>query len=158
MTRPSILHTLAIPLAAGSLLAACARSPASNLPSPLAAPPCADFSFPIYFESGSDDLTAPARAVLTDAVGRAKQCPVSKIEVLGLADADGPAHRNLILSRRRAVVVAKALVGAGLPGPDFDIEALGEAGARAPDGKPDPMRRRTEVVIHMAIPKAHQGV
>jgi outer membrane protein OmpA-like peptidoglycan-associated protein len=140
-------------LSAG-LLSACAQPPA---PKPVVAAPtpsCGDFSFPIYFETGSDDLTQAARAVLMDAAGQTKGCPVARIEVLGLADADGPAHRNLLLSRRRAAVVAKALVGAGLPGPDFDIEAIGETGARAADGKPDPMRRRTEVVIHMATPKA----
>ena len=137
-------------LAGVGLLSACATPPAPKpVPTTMLAPTCTDFSFPIYFETGSDDLTQAARAVLMDASGRAKGCAVSRVEVLGLADADGPAHRNFVLSHRRAVVVAKALVGSGLPGPDFDIEAIGETGAIAPDGKPDPMRRRTEVVIHM---------
>ncbi len=156
MTRsPLIARTLILTLAAGSVLAGCANPRVPKPIAVIAAPQCADFSFPIYFETNSDALTAPARAVLADAAARARGCAVTKVEVLGLADADGPAHRNLILSRRRAAVVAKALVGAGLPGPDFDIEALGEAGARAPDGKPDPMRRRTEVVIHMMTPQRH---
>jgi outer membrane protein OmpA-like peptidoglycan-associated protein len=117
-----------------------------------AAPSCADFSFPIYFEKGSDQLTAAARAVLDSSAALARACTIGKVEVLGLADADGPANRNLALSRRRATHVAGALAADGLPAPVFDIEAIGEAGAKAVDGKPEPLRRRTEVVIH-ALPK-----
>jgi len=141
--------------ALGLMAAACAETPAPK-PTPVAAvklpPACADFSFPIYFEKGSDQLTTAARAVIDTGVQQTRGCKVSKIEVLGLADADGPRLRNLELSRRRADAVAKALAGEGLPAPVFDIEAIGEAGARAPDGKPEPLRRRTEVVIHASAP------
>ena len=152
--RAIVLRSALTPcLAAAGLFTACATPPAPKPLAPSLAPACADFSFPIYFESGSDDLTQAARVVLVDASVSARRCAISRVEVLGLADADGPTHRNLVLSRRRAGVVAKALMEAGLPGPDFDIEAIGEAGARAADGKADPMRRRTEVVIHMTAPK-----
>ena len=150
---PTLRLSVLACLAGGALLAACTTPSQPKVAPPSSAVSCADFSFPIYFETGSDDLTAAARAVLIDASTSAKRCAVSRVEVLGLADADGPAHHNLLLSRRRAAVVAKALKDTGLPGPDFDIEAIGEAGARAADGKPDPMRRRTEVVIHMTAPK-----
>ncbi len=141
--------------AAGLVLAAC-ETRAVRPPPPAAAvkpaPSCSDFSFPIYFEKGSDHLTVSARAVLDAGVQQVRGCRVVKIEVLGLADADGPALRNLELSRRRANHVAHALEGAGLPTPVFDIEAIGEAGAKAADGKPEPLRRRTEVVIHATPP------
>lgn len=137
--------------AACLVLAACATPtgrPAAPPAPARAAPACADFSFPIYFEKGSDQLTASARAVVDASVQQVRGCRVSRIEVLGLADADGPRRRNLDLSRRRADHVAHALAGDGLPAPVFDIEAIGEAGAKAADGKPEPLRRRTEVVIH----------
>lgn len=137
------------------VLAACADNraapPRPAGPAPVASLECTDFSFPIYFDKGADNLTAPALDVLRAGGRRARACQVAKVEVLGLADADGPAGRNLALSRRRAVVVAKALAEFGLPAPVFDIEAIGEAGAiDKRDGKPEPLRRRTEVVIHAA--------
>jgi outer membrane protein OmpA-like peptidoglycan-associated protein len=130
----------------------------NTTPKPIAAlappPLCGDFNFPIYFEKGSDQLTAQAQQELTFAAGRVKGCKLGQIEVLGLADADGAAHRNLVLSRERATVVAKALAAAGLPTPTFDIEALGESGSVTPSGEPEPLRRRAEVVIHASTPTA----
>ncbi len=135
------------------VLAAC-----STTPKPVAVgatpPPvvCADFNFPIYFQKGSDQLDPDARKEITYAAARVKGCKLGVMEVLGLADADGPAHRNLVLSRKRAMVVAEALAADGLPAPTFDIEAIGEAGAKTPGGEPEPLRRRTEVVIRASPP------
>lgn len=140
-----ILPAVAVCLVVGSC-ASQTRAPAPSLPRP--APVCADFSFPIYFDKGSDALTASARAVVDSSVEQVRNCRVTRIEVLGLADADGLRLRNLELSRRRAAHVAKVLVGEGLPLPAFDIEAIGAAGAKDPGGEPEPLRRRTEVVIH----------
>lgn len=131
----------------------------STTPKPVAGPTapailCADFNFPIYFEKGSDQLTAPARQEITYAAARVKGCKLGAVQVLGLADADGRAHRNLVLSHQRAVVVAEALAAYGLPAPSFDIEAIGESGAVTPGGEPEPLRRRTEVVIRASSPPA----
>jgi peptidoglycan-associated lipoprotein len=131
-------------------LVACSGSEHRLLPAaPVAtAPACGDFSFPIYFDTNVAALSASARAVLASGAERTKGCAVSRIEVLGLADAAGSRTRNLALSRRRAAEVAGALQQLGLPTPAFDIEAMGEAGAKAPDGAAEMMRRRAEVVIH----------
>ena len=135
-----------------SILAACATPP-RPAPVRLAAPAvsCADFSFPIYFETGSEQLSAPAQQAISYSVERVRGCKINSVAVIGLADADGPAHRNLVLSRRRATAVAAALAASGLPAPTFDIEALGEQGAVTAEGK-EPLRRRTEVVIHASPP------
>jgi len=139
-------------------LAAAVLAGCSTTPKPVSAPTvasvlCSDFNFPIYFEKGSDQLTAAAQQEIVYTASRVKGCRIGTIDVLGLADADGAARRNLVLSRQRAQVVAQALAASGLPAPKFDIEALGESGAITPDGKPEPLRRRTEVVIH-AMPPA----
>ena len=140
-------------LAAG--LAACAShhpaKPAASAPASVAQV-CTDFSFPIYFETGSDRLTAAARQVVSDATRRVRGCVFGRIDVVGLADADGAASRNLALSRQRAASVAAALAAGGLPRPSFDIEALGQNGALTEDGGPEPLRRRTEVVIRASPP------
>ena len=142
--------------AVGALLLALGACTTTPKPVAVAPPPavCADFNFPIYFEKGSDQLTAPAQQEIAFAAARVKGCKLGPINVLGLADADGPARRNLVLSRKRATVVAQALATAGLPTPTFDIEALGESGSLTPSGEPEPLRRRTEVVIHASPPPA----
>jgi peptidoglycan-associated lipoprotein len=117
------------------------------------APICADFSFPIYFENNSDQLGAAAMQVIGDGAARVRGCDIQRVELLGLADATGSARTNLEISRRRAASVAEALVAAGLPRPAFDIGAAGQSGALTPAGAPEPLRRRTEVVIR-ARPKA----
>ena len=111
--------------------------------------PCKDSSFPIYFDKGSDQLTADARQLVNAMGSRMKACKVKGAEVVGLADAGGPAERSVELSRRRADSVAKALAEAGLPAPKMDIEASGASGALTPAGRPEPLRRRTEVILHV---------
>ena len=159
MTHPitSIIRAnrITLGLLASALLATACSTPSKPVrlvgPSP---PPvaCVDLNFPIYFEKGSDQLTAPARQEMTYAAERVKGCKLGAVEVLGLADADGAVHRNLVLSRQRAVVVAEALANSGLPAPTFDIEAIGEAGAKTETGEPEPLRRKTEVVIRASLP------
>ena len=137
-----------------AMLAACASAP-----KPVATPQgpavaCADFSFPIYFEKGSDQLTEAAKLEITYAAARVKGCKLGSVGVVGLADADGAAKRNLVLSRQRANAVAKALAASNLPAPKFDVQALGETGATTPGGDPEPLRRKTEVVIRASPPPA----
>jgi outer membrane protein OmpA-like peptidoglycan-associated protein len=81
------------------------------------------------------------------AAARVKGCSVRGVELVGLADADGPARRNRVLSQARAHAAASELAAAGLPAPSFTLQAFGGAGARTPDGDAEPLRRRTEVVI-----------
>jgi outer membrane protein OmpA-like peptidoglycan-associated protein len=110
---------------------------------------CQDTTFPIYFETGSTTLKPEAAQLLRESANQAKGCSVKEVLVLGLADADGPANRNMVLSRQRATSVAAALAAQGLPAPSFDLEAAGSAGAVTPSGTPEPLRRRAEVVIRL---------
>jgi len=135
--------------AVGLTAAACASTPKVTRDQIVAAPACEDSSFPIYFETGSTQLTGPAMQVLRESADQAKRCGIKEVLVLGLADADGPANRNLVLSRQRATSVAAALSAQGLPTPTFDLEAAGESGAVTPSGAPEPLRRRAEVVIRV---------
>jgi hypothetical protein len=48
--------------------------------------------------------------------------------------------------------VTAALASARLPAAEFRVAAAGEAGALTPDGKAAPLRRRADVVLHMAQP------
>ncbi len=132
------------------MLAACAspapppRPPAAARPGP---PFCGDFSFPIYFETGSDRLTEAARLEVAYAAERVRGCRIDLVEVVGLSDASGRASRNLALSRSRAGSVAAAFAALGLPSPTFRVEGLGGAGAVSPEGDPEVLRRRADVIV-----------
>ena len=79
-------------------------------------------------------------------------CRIGYVNVLGLTDANGGSAHNLDLSRRRAATVAKALADAGLPAPKFEVSGQGENGALTDGGRPVPLRRKTEVIIHPLPP------
>jgi peptidoglycan-associated lipoprotein len=143
------VRVVALSAAAALAVSACAdMGDGGRVSRAEAARQCADLSFPIYFDKGSDHLTAPARQAITYAANQVKACKLGEVEVLGLADADGPDRASLELSKRRAAGVAQALASAGLPAPVFDVEALGKLGSRTRSGVPAPLHRRTEVVIH----------
>ena len=135
---------------AGVLLSGCASTPLK----PMATanrPACTDVVFPIYFAEGSDQLTPIANQVIGSEAGEVRGCRIGYVSVLGLTDAAGGAAHNLDLSRRRAATVARALASAGLPSPKFEVNGAGETGALTDKGRPVPLRRKTEVVIH-ALP------
>jgi outer membrane protein OmpA-like peptidoglycan-associated protein len=71
---------------------------------------CADFSFPVYFEQKSAELSTGAVQVIAASVARAKSCPVAGLAISGLGDDTG-------LAAQRAAAVAKALAADGLASP-----------------------------------------
>lgn len=134
-------------VAAAAAVSGCA----SHAPPPMAVssrPACADVVFPIYFAEGSDQLTPGAGQVINSAVAQVHGCRIGYVSVLGLTDAAGARSQNLELSKRRADSVARALAVAGLPAPKFEVNGAGESGAISEKGRPVPLRRKTEVVIH----------
>jgi peptidoglycan-associated lipoprotein len=113
-------------------------------------PHCVDQTVQIYFEPQSAELTHEARLVLDQAAAGAAACRVAGVDVVGLSDAVGAPEANLELSRKRAAAVAAALAANGLPPAAFKVDAAGQAGAVTADGKAAPLRRRTEVTLHLA--------
>jgi peptidoglycan-associated lipoprotein len=110
-------------------------------------PVCADTRFVVYFNEGSDQLTAPARQVIAATARSYRGCDIAEVRVLGLADAVGAPEANLTLSQKRARRVAQALVEQHLPSPAFDMAAQGDQGAVRANGDDEPLRRRAEVVL-----------
>jgi len=146
-------HPFAYVIAAALVVSACG-SRGGSAPETQLGPrsDCSDFSFPIYFETNSARLTDAGAQLVREAAERVRGCALGRIDVVGLADVGGTDARNLAVSRERAEAVADALARAGLPRPAFDIDAAGTLGAATPDGRPEPVRRRTEVVIRAAPP------
>jgi len=110
---------------------------------------CADQTVQVYFEESSAELTRESQAVIGAAAQASKVCVVTRVEVLGLADATGAPDANLDLSKRRAEVVTAALAKAGVPAAAVTIAAAGQSGAVNTAGQTRPLRRRADVVLHM---------
>ena len=135
----------------GGGLAGCAAMPKGRDRIVRAAPQCADQTVEIYFEPFSAEVSKEGRAVLKAAATQARPCKVTSVDVLGLADtAGGDADSNLELSKRRAQAVTNALTAIGLPAADFKLTAAGQAGATTTRGESKPLRRRADVVLHLA--------
>lgn len=115
-----------------------------------APPRCEDQTVQIYFEPDQAEVTPEGRRVIGEAANLARGCKVARVSVLGLADAQGESAANLELSKRRAQSVTAALVAAQLPAAEFRVAAAGQAGATTADGRAAPLRRRADVVLHMA--------
>jgi outer membrane protein OmpA-like peptidoglycan-associated protein len=135
-------------LAAG--LAACTTVQNAREQIVRAPPRCLDSILQIYFEPQSADVTDESRAVIAEAAADARACRLTGVEVMGLADAAGAPGANLELSRRRARSVTAALEAAGLPAGDIRLTAAGQAGAVAEGGAAAPLRRRADVILHLA--------
>lgn len=113
---------------------------------------CAAKQFEVYFDQDQARLTTSAREAISLTATQLQDCTITKVQVLGLADArTGTAAANQSLSERRARSVAEALAAAGLPAPAFEVTGGGADGAKV-NGVNDPLRRRTEVLIE-AVPR-----
>ena len=111
---------------------------------------CADQTVQVYFEPQSYDLTREGRDVIKAAAQNAKGCKVASVDVLGLADAAGAPAASLELSQKRAASVTAELRAEGLPAAEFKVAAAGQAGAVTAAGQAAPMRRRADIVLHLA--------
>jgi outer membrane protein OmpA-like peptidoglycan-associated protein len=132
-----------------ALLAGCSTPGVYKKRSDLVTNPaaCAAKRFEVYFDQDQARLTMAARETISLNATQLQGCDVTKVQVLGLADArSGTAASNQTLSEQRARSVAEALAGAGLPAPAFEVTGGGADGAKT-QGVNDPMRRRTEVLI-----------
>jgi peptidoglycan-associated lipoprotein len=136
--------------AAAVLASGCTSMPHSREQLVKAPAHCVDQTVQIYFDPNSAELTREGRMVIHQAAGAAAGCRVASVEVIGLADAQGAPDANLELSKRRAAAVAAVLEADGLPVAEFKVGAAGQAGAVTPEGKAAPLRRRADIILHLA--------
>jgi outer membrane protein OmpA-like peptidoglycan-associated protein len=135
---------------AAALVSGCATVQSARARLVRAPARCVDQAVQIYFDADSAELTREGRMVITQAASGAVGCRVASVEVTGLADAQGAPGANLELSRRRAAAVAQALAANGLPAAEFKVTAAGQAGAVTAEGRAAPLRRRADVILHLA--------
>lgn len=96
-----------------------AMAPAGQ-PCPIVGP------FVVYFDWSRADITTQGARVLEVALGSIRDNGVTRIELIGHADASGPAEANLSLSRHRAESVRRYLIGRGIAPASIEVEARGE--------------------------------
>jgi hypothetical protein len=126
----------AVIAALGYGLPACTNSRSTPLVKTTA---CADFSFPIYFDQRSDELSAGALQVISASVARATSCPVAGLAISGLGEDTG-------LASRRAAAVAKALASDGLATPVPVVQPSG------PNHGLALLRHSAQVSVHFVTP------
>jgi OOP family OmpA-OmpF porin len=119
-----------------------AEAPAA--PAVVAAPPG---RFELYFNFDQAALTPDAEQVVATAAKAAKAAGYPVIRVVGYTDHAGSDGYNLKLSTRRAEVVKKALVAAGVPADRVTVEGRGAADPLVPtrDGVREPKNRRAVI-------------
>ena len=118
-------------------------------PAPVAAAPAPARSFLVFFDFGSDQLTARAREIVGQAAQASRSQQVTRLEVAGHTDTVGSAQYNQGLSLRRANNVAAELVRMGVPREAITTAGFGFSRPLVPTGANvrEPQNRRVEIVL-----------
>lgn len=105
--------------------------------------------FLLYFQTGSDDLTAESQAELPRIVEFVRNRPVPDVSVIGHTDTTGAPASNTELGLRRARLIGSQLVSAGLPANQLEVTSHGEANllVTTADNVAEARNRRVEVTV-----------
>jgi len=96
----------------------------------------------VYFTERSAELDTAARGVVANAARQAQQHPAAKVDVVGYTDSAGSPQADVVLSQRRAEVVAEALAADGVATSRLVRLGRGQTGA-----DPGLASRRVEIWI-----------
>lgn len=115
----------------------------------LAASPEPPIVFLLYFEQGSDVLTAESARKMTEVLEAVGRRALPQVEVSGHTDTSGSAAFNDRLAQDRAELVAQEVLGLGVPERVVTVISYGERDPVVPtaDGVSEPQNRRVEIVI-----------
>lgn len=115
----------------------------------LAALPEPPLYFVLYFQSGSNDLTAESAAQLPDIIETIVNRSAPDITVIGHSDRVGRADTNARLSLVRARSVADMLLARGISPEIVAVTSFGESDNAVPtaDNVAEPANRRVEISV-----------
>ena len=107
----------------------------------------------VFFDLNRAYLRPDAENRIQTLAARALRLGVPRITVVGHADRSGNERHNLALSLRRADVVERALIGAGVPRDRVGVAAAGENRLRVttPDGVAELQNRRVELLFQPVV-------
>ena len=117
--------------------------------SALSAQPPRPISFTLYFESGSDEITAQSKQELKRILAEMARREAPDITVIGHTDLVGSDPSNDALSLQRAGRVKSMLVEMGVPAERILIAGRGRREPLIPtaDGVIEPRNRRVEISV-----------
>jgi len=103
----------------------------------------------VFFDFDKYDLNFKAIKTIRDFAQKFGKA--SKIQIIsaGHTDKAGSTGYNLVLSRKRALAVKRALMNEGIAGKNIVIRAYGKSAplVQTPDGVREPMNRRAEILL-----------
>ena len=113
------------------------------------AQPARPFSYTLFFNTGTADLTSQSKAALDDVRQKIKGFPAAQVTVIGHTDRVGTTEANDALSLKRASAIRDMLIRIGIPRDAIEVVGRGE---REPlvqtlDGKPEERNRRVEIKL-----------
>jgi outer membrane protein OmpA-like peptidoglycan-associated protein len=115
----------------------------------LATLPPAPQHFTLYFRFESDELTDESRALIEGVLQTVKRHPAPDVVVVGHTDTAGTSPSNRELGMKRATMVGRLLLSAGVDPASLAIASHGEADllVATRDDVPEPRNRRVEVTV-----------
>jgi outer membrane protein OmpA-like peptidoglycan-associated protein len=115
----------------------------------LNAQPARPFSYTLYFNSATTDLTPQSRASLNEVRQKIKGFPAAQVTVIGHTDRVGTPESNDALSLKRAGAVREMLIQIGIARDAIEVVGRGEREplVATPDGRPEERNRRVEIKL-----------
>ena len=115
----------------------------------LAAQPDPVKTFLLYFKSGTTSLTQESEQRIPEILEAIRSRHSVDVSIVGHSDTRGDAGFNLILSKRRALEVAKILLSRDVAPATIDIASHGEANPLipTPDETDEARNRRVSVTV-----------
>jgi outer membrane protein OmpA-like peptidoglycan-associated protein len=115
----------------------------------LAAQPRSPKTFTLLFVFDTDAFTERSKATFVEVREEVASWPGAEVVIIGHSDRVGSSEYNDALSLKRAAMVARHLINAGVPPGRISIAGRGEREPLVPttDGVPEPLNRRVEIKV-----------
>lgn len=115
----------------------------------LQAQPARPFSYMLFFNTGTTELTAQSRSSLNEVRQKIKGFPAAQVSVIGHTDRVGTIEANDALSFKRAAVIRDMLIQLGIPKDAIEVVGRGEREplVHTADGKAQERNRRVEIKL-----------
>lgn len=115
----------------------------------IAAQPRKPKTFTIFFVFDSDEFTEESKVAFEQVRSEVATWPGAEVVVIGHTDRVGPDEYNDALSLKRAAMVARGLIAAGVPAERISVEGRGEREPLVPsrDEVAEPRNRRVELKV-----------
>jgi peptidoglycan-associated lipoprotein len=103
----------------------------------------------LYFDSGSDRLTAESRPIMPLILDEIRKHPAADVSISGYTDTVGGNELNERLSHKRSETIAALIVKSGVPTQEVSLAYFGKTdlAVDTPDNTPELLNRRVEITI-----------